>query len=230
MGLSASAPWLAYYGNTPASLDYPHLTMYQMLAQTAAKYPKQAAYVFMGKETTYADFMKRIEAAAKGEWAAYVDGKFEATATALPETLTEDIAYTITYAPKNFAVTTNYGADATVPYGYKMTLPVNEDPTKAYDYKVNGEAETQGAVITIVGDTEITRTSGKAYTNSNLYQIIADNNGNDYADEILTSGALKNNVAIAVRKPDPADAESVLKLEGNVLTANDYDAAYEGLS
>ena len=66
MGLSASAPWLAYYGNTPASLDYPHLTMYQLLSRTAAKYPKQAAYVFMGKETSYADFMKRIDAAAKG--------------------------------------------------------------------------------------------------------------------------------------------------------------------
>ena len=66
MGLSASAPWLAYYGNTPASLDYPHLTMYQMLSQTAAKYPDQTAYVFMGKETSYTDFMKRIEAAAKG--------------------------------------------------------------------------------------------------------------------------------------------------------------------
>ena len=66
MGLSASAPWLAYYGNTPASLDYPHLTMYQMLSATAAKYPKQTAYVFMGKETSYTDFMKRIDAAAKG--------------------------------------------------------------------------------------------------------------------------------------------------------------------
>ena len=66
MGLSASAPWLAYYGNTSASLDYPTLTMYQMLSQTAAKYPKQTAYVFMGKETSYAAFMKRIEAAAKG--------------------------------------------------------------------------------------------------------------------------------------------------------------------
>ena len=60
MGLSASAPWLAYYGNTPASLDYPHLTMYQMLSKTAAKYPKSTAYVFMGKETTYAAFMNRI--------------------------------------------------------------------------------------------------------------------------------------------------------------------------
>ena len=66
MGLSASAPWRAYYGNTPASLDYPHLTMYQMLACTAKKYPNHTAYVFMGKETTYTAFLKRIEAAAKG--------------------------------------------------------------------------------------------------------------------------------------------------------------------
>ena len=66
MGLSASAPWLAYYGNTPASLDYPHKTMYQLLAATAKQYPDKTAYIFQGKETTYASFMKRIEAAAKG--------------------------------------------------------------------------------------------------------------------------------------------------------------------
>ena len=66
MGLSASAPWLAYYGNTPASLDYPHKTMYQLLAATAKQYPNNTAYIFQGKETTFASFMKRIEAAAKG--------------------------------------------------------------------------------------------------------------------------------------------------------------------
>lgn len=66
MGLSASAPWLAYYGNTPASLDYPHKTMYQMVALAAKRYPDNAAYVFMGKETTYKAFMKRIDAAARG--------------------------------------------------------------------------------------------------------------------------------------------------------------------
>ena len=65
MGLSASAPWLAYYGNTPASLDYPHKTMYQMVALAAKKYPDNVAYVFMGKETTYRTFMKRIDAAAR---------------------------------------------------------------------------------------------------------------------------------------------------------------------
>ena len=66
MGLSASAPWRAFYGTTPVSLDYPNLTMYQLLQRNAKQYPGSAAYVFMGKETTYGAFLSRIEAAAKG--------------------------------------------------------------------------------------------------------------------------------------------------------------------
>ena len=53
MGLSSSAPWRNYYGNTPASLDYPHLTMYQLLQRTAKQYPDNIAYAFMGKQTSY---------------------------------------------------------------------------------------------------------------------------------------------------------------------------------
>ena len=66
MGLAANAPWLAYYGNTPASLDYPSKTMYQLLRETAKKYPASVAYTFQGKKTTYAQFMSRIESAARG--------------------------------------------------------------------------------------------------------------------------------------------------------------------
>ena len=39
MGLSSSSPWLKYYGKTPASLDYPHATMYQMVAAAARRKP-----------------------------------------------------------------------------------------------------------------------------------------------------------------------------------------------
>ena len=66
MGFSASAPWTKYYGTTPTSLDYPHKTMYQLLSQTAKQYPDSAAYIFQGKQTTFSQFMKRIDAAAKG--------------------------------------------------------------------------------------------------------------------------------------------------------------------
>ena len=59
MALSSTAPWTAYYGSTPATLDYPHKTMYQLLSDAAAKFPKNTAYVFMGKQTSYAAFMQR---------------------------------------------------------------------------------------------------------------------------------------------------------------------------
>ena len=66
MGLSANSPWLAYYGSTPASIDYPRMTMQQLVKEIAKKYPENTAYVFMGKETSYAAFAARIDAAAKG--------------------------------------------------------------------------------------------------------------------------------------------------------------------
>ena len=66
MGFSASAPWLKFYGNTPASLDYPQKTMYELVADAARRKPDHIAYVFMGKKTTYKDFIGRIHAAAKG--------------------------------------------------------------------------------------------------------------------------------------------------------------------
>ncbi|MBE6924885.1 MAG: acyl--CoA ligase [Ruminococcaceae bacterium] len=66
MGLSGSAPWVKFYGTTPASIDYPHTTMYQQLATTAKRYPNNIAYNFMGKQTTFKAFLDRIDAAAKG--------------------------------------------------------------------------------------------------------------------------------------------------------------------
>ena len=66
MGLSSSAPWLRYYDTTPATLNYPHLTMYQMVAQAARTYPGNTAYIFMGKETKFSAFHDRILAAARG--------------------------------------------------------------------------------------------------------------------------------------------------------------------
>lgn len=66
MSLSADAPWLAYYGRTPATLNYPDCTMYEMVSRAARRYPENIAYTFMGKKTKYADFLARIDAAAKG--------------------------------------------------------------------------------------------------------------------------------------------------------------------
>ena len=65
MGISSSAPWLRYYDTTPAYLDYPKKTIYEMVRATADKYPKNVAYEFMGKKTTFAEFMERIDRTAK---------------------------------------------------------------------------------------------------------------------------------------------------------------------
>ena len=65
MALSASAPWVNFYGNTPKSIDYPRKTMYQLLSDTARRYPQNIAYVFMGKETDYATFLRWVDLAAK---------------------------------------------------------------------------------------------------------------------------------------------------------------------
>ena len=66
MGISKTAPWIKYYGTTPASLDYPHTTMYQQVMEAVRKYPDNIAYNFMGKQTTFRSFAARIDAAAKG--------------------------------------------------------------------------------------------------------------------------------------------------------------------
>ena len=69
MSFSASAPWLKFYDTTPATLNYPHMTMYQMVEAAARTYPDNTAYIFMGKKTSFADFLLRIDAAARGLYA-----------------------------------------------------------------------------------------------------------------------------------------------------------------
>ncbi len=65
MGLSATAPWFAFYGNTPKTLQYPEKTIFEMVRDTARKYPEYIAYEFQGKKTSYKEFIERIELTAK---------------------------------------------------------------------------------------------------------------------------------------------------------------------
>jgi long-chain acyl-CoA synthetase len=85
MGLSAKAPWLAFYENTPATLEYPEKTMYQMLSDTAQQYPKSPACIFMGKKTSYSAFIRRIDAAARGLLAMGI-GKGDRVTICMPNT------------------------------------------------------------------------------------------------------------------------------------------------
>ena len=46
-------------------LEYPKLTMFQMVERIAKQYPKEPAYEFYGRKTSYQDFCKRILRAAR---------------------------------------------------------------------------------------------------------------------------------------------------------------------
>ena len=45
-------------------LEYPELTMFQMIKRVALEHPNEPAYEFYGKKTTYWRFLKRIERSA----------------------------------------------------------------------------------------------------------------------------------------------------------------------
>ena len=181
--------------------------------------------------------LAKVEAKEMDRWASEYADVYKAEHygpyyyNALPDTLTEDIEYVIEYRPAYYTITMGYDDPMTVHYGYQYTLPKHENSEQAYDYTVNGAAYAQGEVVVIKGDTEITRTSGKSYgINTTQYQVVADNYGaNDITKNILTSGALKNDQAISARKPDPADAASLLELKDGELKAKDFDSSYKGL-
>ena len=63
--MNSEAKWFKYYGDTPKTLKYPDISMYELLRQTKEKYPEYTAYDFMGKAVTYSKFLDEIDACAK---------------------------------------------------------------------------------------------------------------------------------------------------------------------
>lgn len=175
-----------------------------------------------------------IESAAKADWSSYVEGHFTSSVSVSPSVsaLTTDITYTITYSPVEYTITYGDGfngrASQKVPYGYQLLLEKNPDLTKVYDYLVNGTYYPQGSVYTVDGNVTLSRTSGKPYTNTDLFTVIAGNYANEKESAILTSGALLNNPAIDLRYPD-SDSGELVTIAGDLITALPYDSDYQGL-
>ena len=63
--ITAKTPWEPYMGEVPMHLDYFEGSMYEMVEQTARKYPDYVAYDFMGKSTTYRKMLEEIQTCAK---------------------------------------------------------------------------------------------------------------------------------------------------------------------
>jgi long-chain acyl-CoA synthetase len=57
-------PWLKFYQHVPHTIDYPRVTMYEALKQTADQNPDSIAYDFLGYTSNYRQFMMEIDQCA----------------------------------------------------------------------------------------------------------------------------------------------------------------------
>jgi len=63
--ITARTPWADSMGDVPMHLDYFEGTMFEKIAEIAAKYPKNIAFDFMGSSTSYSTMVREIEKCAK---------------------------------------------------------------------------------------------------------------------------------------------------------------------
>lgn len=57
-------PWLRFYGEVPASLVYPDVTLYEALAATASRVPAAIAWDFFGTRSSYAQLLADVDRCA----------------------------------------------------------------------------------------------------------------------------------------------------------------------
>ncbi len=63
--MSSDARWFQYYGDVPHTLDYPDISLYEMIKRAKDNYEDFIAYDFMGRGVTYAGFLEEIDDCAK---------------------------------------------------------------------------------------------------------------------------------------------------------------------
>jgi long-chain acyl-CoA synthetase len=56
--------WFKNYKDVPYSLKYPRITMYELIEETAKKYPNNIAYEYFGVTCTYSNFINKINKVA----------------------------------------------------------------------------------------------------------------------------------------------------------------------
>ena len=63
--ITVKTPWAPHMGGVPMHLDYFEGSMFDKVADIAAKYPRNIAFDFMGKSTTYKKMVQEIERCAR---------------------------------------------------------------------------------------------------------------------------------------------------------------------
>lgn len=57
-------PWLKFYGDIPATLDYPRVTLYEALMQSVKRNPDEIAYDYCDVQSSYRRFADDIDRCA----------------------------------------------------------------------------------------------------------------------------------------------------------------------
>ena len=57
-------PWVQFYGNVPATLEYPQITLYEAVMHTVARLPDAVAFDFLGYTATYRELGAAIDRGA----------------------------------------------------------------------------------------------------------------------------------------------------------------------
>jgi long-chain acyl-CoA synthetase len=64
MSPTPDRPWLRFYGDVPATIDYPRVTLYEAVRATAERLPDAVAWDFFGTEATYRELIESIDRCA----------------------------------------------------------------------------------------------------------------------------------------------------------------------
>ena len=63
--MNSDARWFKYYGDVPHTIEYPDISLYDIVFEAAQKHPLNIAYDFMGKSVNYKDFIDEIDTCAE---------------------------------------------------------------------------------------------------------------------------------------------------------------------
>ena len=58
-------PWFKYYKGVREHINYPDVSMYELVKRCADKYPGNIAYTYFGNKVTYKSYIKNIDETAK---------------------------------------------------------------------------------------------------------------------------------------------------------------------
>jgi len=63
--LNSNTKWFKYYGDVPHTIDYPDVSMYELLRRSKENYPSYTAYDFMGRSASFTEFLQEIDTCSK---------------------------------------------------------------------------------------------------------------------------------------------------------------------